>query len=253
MLQQMYAALISSLYRPASNVSQELFAITDATFKCNEKSNSVRDTLIYYCDSLVEYTTGIQSSLSHSALESELVQMYEVSKRLIFFLGLIKSLIEKSSAFMILTDALTIIQSVTRPVRKRLQHVGLSLNHMCREIGAENLKLLFIGRDQNLADTLVKQLSPEDLFLNVRDIWGFPCSTVLLDAADLPQLGKKQEWLPILPGEDVLLSKPPTEMIKKVAQEKTSRIHAKVDRAYALCESSRKPCSIVLNDCSREG
>ena len=51
---------------------------------------------------------------------------------------------------------------------RRLQHVGLPLNFLRKQISDERLKILFFERDQNLADNLLKQ-NAEKLFTDFRD------------------------------------------------------------------------------------
>ena len=144
-------------YKSRDNETNQLVAVTDASFATSTRGRSVGGSFTYWNQSLINATSITQRSTATSAPEAELYEVLSSTKGLMSVRGISRDFAAKTTQLAILTDSLSTVGTLHNPTSPRYSYLSIVINFIRVQVEAGILKVVHLPRDQNFADVLTKQ------------------------------------------------------------------------------------------------
>ncbi len=148
-----------------------LVAFCDANWATNKITRkSVGGNCIYLGSSLVHSVSRQQKVIATSSGAAELTELFYTAKNMEHLSGFIKELGVKIRSNVILTDSITTVNTLEKPLQKEQKHLSVYIAYLKELINRLPLKLLFIKREFNIADLMAHQSSTQDFIKMVQQL-----------------------------------------------------------------------------------
>ena len=142
-----------------SNKSLKLVAFTDADWATNTiDRKSVSGHIIYLGCNHILAKSYKQKRVRTSSTGAELNEICTTAKKMEFILGLCNEItILVETPFVILTDSKSSVNALESNIAQGLKHLSIYVKFLKDMVENKLLRVLYICRDKNIADMMVKQ------------------------------------------------------------------------------------------------
>ena len=158
-------------YSSESKRDINIVAFTDAEWATNRQTRkSVSGNFIYFGSSLTYYKCRTQRQIATSSAAAELHEIFQTAKQIFIMFSMCKELKVKINVPTILTDSSSSVRTLEKSTQALQKHLGVYVHYLKELKERIGLKVIFIKRNENIADLQTKQPSKNDFIRTVKKL-----------------------------------------------------------------------------------